>query len=299
MSSPSPVDPDTATRDALAFLASRIDYERCGTMPYDPWRLGLDRMRRLLEKLGSPERGLPIVHVAGTKGKGSTSAMIAASLSATGYRSGLFTSPHLENVGERMTVDGRVCREEELAALVGVLRPAVEALDREAAAEGSSPGSVSTGGPTYFEIITAVALLHFAREKVEVAVLEVGLGGRLDATTACTPRVSVITSISFDHMRQLGNTLAAIAGEKAGIIKHGVPVISGVVADEPREVIRQACRERGSPLEELQVDFHYEYQPPRHLEQGPQSGRLDFYEVRPPLTPTLSRKKRGRLKTWP
>lgn len=121
-----------------------------------------------------------------------------------------------------------------------------------------------------------MALLHFARRNVAAAVLEVGLGGRLDATNVCRPRVAVITSISLDHTQQLGDTPAAIAGEKAGIIKPGVPVVSGVTEDEPREVIRRACRERGCRLVELGVDFDFRYRPPQHLELAPACGRLDF-----------------------
>ena len=150
-------------------------------------------------------------------------------------------------------------RGRRITALVDLLRPAVEALDRRAA-----PGQ---SGPTFFEIITAMALLHFQRQKVQAAVLEVGLGGRLDATNVCQPVVSVITSISFDHMQQLGNTLAAIAGEKAGIIKPGVPVVSGVVEPEPRDVIREVCRKRGCRLVERDTDFAFDYHPPRHLER--------------------------------
>ncbi len=131
-------------------------------------------------------------------------------------------------------------------------------MDREAARRGG--GRI---GPTYFEILTAAAFLLFARAKIDLAVLEVGLGGRLDATNVCTPAVSVITSISFDHTRQLGGTLAAIAGEKAGIAKRGVPLVSGVTADEPRQVIRQVCRRRRCRLLELGVDFDFEYRPPR------------------------------------
>ena len=130
--------------------------------------------------------------------------------------------------------------------------------------------------PTFFEIITAMAFVHFAREKVDAAVMEVGLGGRLDATNVCRPVVSVITSISFDHTQQLGNTLALIAAEKAGIIKPGVPVVSGVIEPEPRDVIRQVCRERGAPLVERGTDFDFSYEPPRHLEREAARGRLEL-----------------------
>ena len=159
-------------------------------------------MRSLLAKLGNPQDSLPIIHVAGTKGKGSTSAMIASILSTAGYRTGLFTSPHLERVEERIVFDGRQCSETEFTALIETVRPVVEELDRAAAG-----GNFEEIGPTYFEILTAMALLYFKRKNATAVVLEVGLGGRLDSTNVCLPKVSVITSISFDHTLQLGNTL--------------------------------------------------------------------------------------------
>src|ERR1700754_3286386 len=221
---------------ALDWLMARINYERTG-VPYQARQLKLDRMRQLLTRLGQPDAGMKIVHVAGTKGKGSTSAMIAAMLSAAGYRTGVFSSPHLEQIEERFAVDGQPCTSDELVALVNRMIPVVRAMDEEAAADGDS-----TAGPTYFEVTTAMALVHFVERQVDAAVLEVGLGGRLDSTNVCLPVVSVITSISFDHMRQLGNTLASIAREKAGIIKPGVPVICGVLNEEPQTVIAAAAR---------------------------------------------------------
>ena len=249
---------------------------------------------------------MPIVHVAGTKGKGSTSAMVAAVLSAAGYRTGLFTSPHLDRVEERIAVDGQPCSAEELADLVERVRPAVEAMDRaRRVVRGEGPGVRAEGsgksgpiskspnpqslisnpqslipipplGPTYFEILTAMAFEHFRRRRVDAAVLEVGLGGRLDSTNVCSPCVSIITSISFDHTKQLGETLAAIAVEKAGIIKPGVPVVSGVDAEEPREVIRRIARQNGCRLVELGVDFSFDYRPPRHLERAASPAQFDF-----------------------
>ena len=168
---------------AVQFLLGRIDYERMLSMPTAEAAYKLNRMRDLLHRLGNPQAGLPIVHVAGTKGKGSTAAMIAAVLSAAGRRTGLFTSPHLDRVEERIAIDGQPCSAEELADLINAVRPAVEAMDR-AAAESDPPEH----GPTYFEIITAMALLHFARRNAAAAVLEVGLGGRLDSTNVCRPR---------------------------------------------------------------------------------------------------------------
>jgi len=262
--------------EALDWLASRIDYERTRLMPYEERCLHLDRMRGLLALLGGPERNLWVVHVAGTKGKGSTSAMIAAILQTAGYTTGLFTSPHLGKLQERFRINSQMPTDEELLRLFNVIRPAVCQMDEQAAVR-----TPSEKGPTYFEILTALALLHFAQQKVQAAVLEVGLGGRLDATNVCQPFVSVITSISFDHTQQLGNTLEAIAGEKAGIIKPGRPVISGVVQPGPREVIRQVCQTRQAPLIELDTHFQYQYYPPKNLPEGRSYGRMDFEYVGP------------------
>lgn len=256
-------------QDALSFLYDRIDYERAVAMPYGRRALSLDRMRELLARLDNPQNGLPIVHVAGTKGKGSTSAMIAAALSAGGFSTGLYTSPHLERLEERFAIDGTACGAEELIELIETLRPIVAELDRQARLAGEA-------GPTYFELTTAIGLLHFARRRVDAAVLEVGLGGRLDSTNVCWPCVSVITSISFDHMQQLGNTLEAIAREKAGIVKHGVPVISGVTAEGPRREIEQVCRTTAAPLVQLGRDFDFAYHPAAAVEQGPAWPSIDF-----------------------
>ncbi len=247
-------NPNSARQAALDWLKSRINYERTAFVPYQERQLKLDRMRQLLTRLGQPDAGMKIVHVAGTKGKGSTSAMVAAMLTAAGYRTGLFSSPHLERIEERFAVDGQLCTADELATLVDRVNAVVRPMDEEAAADGDSDG-----GPTYFEITTAMALLHFVERQADAVILEVGLGGRLDSTNVCLPAVSVITSISFDHMRQLGYTLAAIAGEKAGIIKPGVPVISGVIDSEPQAVIANIAREHGCRLIQLGRDFRFTY----------------------------------------
>ncbi|MFW6124624.1 MAG: bifunctional folylpolyglutamate synthase/dihydrofolate synthase, partial [Pirellulales bacterium] len=248
--------------------------------PYGDRDLGLGRMRELLRRLGDPQRRPAIIHVAGTKGKGSTAAMLSAALTAAGHRVGRFTSPHLERLEERLAIDGVPCSADELVDLVERLRPVVAAMDREAAAARPAGRHGVAHGPTYFELTTAMALLHFAARDCGLAVLEVGLGGRLDSTNVCTPLVSVITSISFDHTAQLGGTLAAIAAEKAGIIKPGVPVISGVRQPEPRGVIRRACRDAGAPLRELGVDFDCRYDPPNHLERAASPARFE-YQPRP------------------
>jgi len=244
----------SARETAIDWLRARINYERTLLAPYNERQLKLDRMRTLLTRLGQPDAGMKIVHVAGTKGKGSTSAMIAAMLSAAGYRTGVFSSPHLQRIEERFAVDGQPCTESEFVALVDRLRPIVAAMDAEAEAEGDPQG-----GPTYFEATTAIALVHFVERAVDAAVLEVGLGGRLDSTNVCLPTVSVITSISIDHTQQLGNSLAAIAREKAGIIKPGVPVVCGVTEAEPQAVIAGAAQERGCRLIQAGRDFRYRY----------------------------------------
>lgn len=246
--------PCAAREAALSWLLARINYEYTALPPYQSRQLKLDRMRQLLTRLGQPDAGLKIVHVAGTKGKGSTSVMIAAMLSAAGYRTGLFSSPHLERIEERFAVDGQSCTADELVTLINRMKSDARAMDEEAAAEGDP-----SGGPTYFELTTAMALLHFVERKTDAAILEVGLGGRLDSTNVCLPAVSVITSISFDHMRQLGNTLASIAREKAGIIKPGVPVICGVTDPEPQEVIAEVARDHGCRFIQLGRDFGFEY----------------------------------------
>jgi dihydrofolate synthase/folylpolyglutamate synthase len=258
---------------AMAFLLSRIDYERAIAIPYHQQEFYLNRMRDLLARLGNPQEQLSIVHVAGTKGKGSTSAMIAAALSAAGHRSGLYTSPHVDRLEERLMVDNRPCSERTFVALLEQVRPIVEQMD----AEGQQQ-TPPEPGPTYFEITTAMAMLHFATVETDIAVIEVGLGGRLDSTNVCQPLISVITSISFDHTQQLGNTLAEIAREKAGIIKPGIPVISGVIGEEARQVIADVAHQHRCRLMQLGVDFAYDYQPPRGLDQPGTlaHGKMDF-----------------------
>lgn len=235
---------------ALDFLLRRINYERTPSVPYQTAEFKLQRMQRLMSLLGDPHLGLKAIHIAGTKGKGSTAAMIASVLGAASYRTGLYTSPHLERIEERIVIDGQPCPADEFVRLAMQVQPAVEQLDREAQAVGTS-------GPTFFEVTTAMAFLHFAQAQVDTAVLEVGLGGRLDSTNVCRPEICIITSISFDHTRQLGHTLAAIAGEKAGIIKPGVPIVSGVISPEPRDVIAACAAALHAPLIQRGVDYDF------------------------------------------
>jgi dihydrofolate synthase/folylpolyglutamate synthase len=254
---PGEAAPDARHVAALDFLFRRLNYERTASMPYRTHDPKLVRMRSLLEHLGDPHGGLPVIHVAGTKGKGSTSAMLAAMLNAAGYRTGLYSSPHLERVEERFVVGGRQCTRDELVEMVERLRPAVETMERDASRRGAR-----RIGPTFFELTTALAWLYFKRCEAELAVVEVGMGGRLDSTNICRPIACVITSISLDHTRQLGGTTALIAREKAGILKPGVPVISGVAAGPPRQVIEEVARQQGCPLRTLGVDFDFRYRRP-------------------------------------
>ena len=254
--SPAIMANQTPYQSATEFLLDRIDYERTPSVPYQPQVLKLERMVRLLQLLGDPHHRLPVVHVAGSKGKGSTATMVASILQHGGYRTGLFTSPHLESVEERIRLDGQACTANELVALVEEIRPIVQRMDNEAASTHQH-----LGRPTYFELITAMAMKFFADKNVDMAVLEVGLGGRLDSTNVCRPLLTVITSISLDHTRQLGNTLAAIAAEKAGIIKPTIPVVSGVPEGEASQVIAEKAQSNGSRLWQIGHDFQFRYQP--------------------------------------
>jgi dihydrofolate synthase/folylpolyglutamate synthase len=233
--------------EVLAWLDRRINFERTppggAAAPF-----GLARVRRLMAAVGGPHERLPVAHVAGTKGKGSTVAMLAAVLQEAGHRVGCYLSPHVHTLEERICVDGRPISAADLVAACAVVIPAVERLDAAAARRGAR-------GPSWFEVVTAVALVHFVRAGVEIAVLETGLGGRLDATNVSRPLVTVITSISLDHMAVLGPTIGRIAREKAGIIKRGCPVVSAVQRPAARRVIAATAARRRSRLLELGRDF--------------------------------------------
>lgn len=242
-------------RSALDFLYGRVNYERTAAIPYQSGGIKLERMVALLGELGNPHYRLPVVHVAGTKGKGSTCLWLDSICRAAGLRVGLFTSPHLERIEERIVLNGDMCTEDEFVQLTARVSEAVANLEQKAA------DPQRRMSPTFFEITTAMAMLHFEQAAVDLAILEVGLGGRLDSTNVCRPIVSVITSISYDHMKQLGNTLTLIAGEKSHIIKPGIPVISGAIEDEPATVIQARAKGVGAPLYEWQRDFNVRYEP--------------------------------------
>jgi dihydrofolate synthase/folylpolyglutamate synthase len=201
-------------------------------------KFGIDRMRPLAAALGHPERAVPCVHIAGTNGKGSVAAMLDAIFHVAGWKTGLYTSPHLVKLGERVQVDRHILSEAEITAYTRELRVVVEKL-----AEPDPDNH-----PTFFEFMTAMAFLQFARKKCDLSVIEVGMGGRLDATNIVDPEVSVITSISLDHGEFLGRDVEKIAAEKAGIIKPNRPVIMGRVPAGAEHVIRKIAEERGAPL---------------------------------------------------
>lgn len=208
-------------------------------------KYGIDRMRMLVAEIGHPERAVPIIHVAGTNGKGSTSALLDAIFHAAGWRTGLYTSPHLVKLGERVQVDRRILTEAEIVAYTRELKPAAERI------AGTSPDD----HPSFFEFMTAMAFLQFARRQCDVGIIEVGLGGRLDATNVVTPEIAVITSIGLDHCEFLGERIEQIAAEKAGIIKPGRPVVMGRVPPAAEAVIRARAAEVGAPLHSVREVF--------------------------------------------
>lgn len=225
----------------MEYLYGQINYERVAN-PGHPFRLA--RMRSLLNELGNPDRDLAIVHIGGTKGKGSTSTMVAAMLTSGGVRTGLYTSPHLNQLGERFRVDGKPCAGAELVSLVAAVREAAERMERD-----------GKGAVTFFELTTAIGLLHFKRSGCRAAVLEVGLGGRLDSTNVCTPEITALTSVGLDHQHILGERVEQIALEKAGIFKAGIPAISGVASGPAADVIQQVAESVGAPLFVRERDF--------------------------------------------
>ncbi len=227
--------------EARDFIWSLTNYERRTGYDYSAARFDLGRVRDLLHRLGDPHESIPVAHVAGTKGKGSTAAIMASICRSAGWRTGLYTSPHLHTIRERIQVDGANLSREAFAAAVSRVAEAMPGIE----------------GITSFEALTAAAFTAFAAEGVDTAVIEVGLGGRLDATNVIAPYVSVITSISKDHTAILGDSLAAIAGEKAGIIKPGIPVVSAAQDPEAARVIRARAKEVSAPIEWVGEQWRY------------------------------------------
>ncbi|HEY4336202.1 MAG TPA: folylpolyglutamate synthase/dihydrofolate synthase family protein [Puia sp.] len=279
-------------QQTLDYLFSRLPmFSRIGAAAY---RNDLTNTIALSELLGSPERKFPSVHIAGTNGKGSTSHMLAAIFQSAGYRTGLYTSPHLKDFRERIRVDGEFIRQDFIVDFVQRIRPRSEPLD-----------------PSFFEFTVAMAFEYFAVEKVDIAIIEVGLGGRLDSTNIIHPELSIITNIGFDHMNLLGNTLQAIAFEKAGIIKKDTPVVIGEHDPETAPVFESRARDENAPLtfaDQQRFISDWDYQ--RHhlkaeVSTSPTSNDKEFYTLDLPgiyqtrnLLTVLEAVHRLRAKGW-
>lgn len=265
--------------DALQFLDSFINYERVSPQ-IDEGTFRLERVIWLLKQLGDPYQKFSSIHIAGTKGKGSTAAMVAGILNAAGFRTGLYTSPHLVDLRERIQISGTQIPEVRLAQLVEMIRPLAERYQTEKESEW--------GVLTWFEVFTTLAFLFFAGERVDFAVLETGLGGRFDATNVVQPKVCGITSISLDHTAILGGDLASIAREKAGIIKEGVSVVSSPQLPQVMEVLQKIAIEKKAPFYEVGNQIRLEGKIQRDRQRRKQSfqaiGRLGSYG---PLTISL------------
>lgn len=240
-------------QEALEFLFSNTNYENAKRFRYNSDTFNLDRMHRLLALLKNPHESLTSIHIAGTKGKGSTCTMLASMLTANGYKTGVYTSPHVLDIRERMAIDGQMVSEEEMTKLIKKVAVAVR--------------SMNDDPPTFFELMTAMSMLYFFKEKVDFAIFETGLGGRLDSTNVITPILTGITSISIDHHRQLGNTVSLIAAEKAGIIKKGVPVVTVSQDPEAMAVIRKQALAMKAPIcvTGKDVDFSCRFESSREL----------------------------------
>lgn len=249
-----PPPPAPGYTKALKFLSSLTDFERLRIVRYNTQNFDLDRMRSLLKKLGNPHDQYRSVHVAGTKGKGSTCAMIASMLQANSYKVGLYTSPHLLDIRERIVVNGEVISQVDFTRLLRLVEPIVLRMKPM---------------PTYFDVLTAIAFKHFAEQKIDIAVVETGLGGRLDSTNVIKPEVTAITNISKDHMQQLGNTLPKIAEEKAGIFKHGVPAVTVMQEPDVEATLKHVADKVGAPFDVCgkSIEFSFRFESSRL--QGP------------------------------
>jgi len=222
----------TRYQEALDYIYSFVDYSLTKNLRYSPEKFNLSRMYRFLELIGNPHQDYATIHVAGTKGKGSICAMISSILSHSGYITGFYSSPHMIYFTERIRIGDQLISQKEIADYVDYLKPFIDQVEQI----------------TTFEITTALAFKYFSDQKVDFAVIEVGLGGRFDATNVITPKVSVISTISFDHTKILGNTLSKIAFEKSGIIKNNVPVVVSRQKRTAMKMIQSIAQERSAPL---------------------------------------------------
>ena len=260
-------------QQALDYIWSFVDYETT-PRPFDAANYDLRRMEELLFRLGEPHLSARSVHIAGSKGKGSTAAMITSALITAGYSTGLYISPHLNDPRERIRVDDELITEAELIALVERLKPEIAAMSQKA----------TYGQLTTFEVLTALGFTCFKMKGADFQVVEVGLGGRVDATNLVQPEVCIITSISLDHTDVLGDSLPALAAEKAGIIKPGIPVVTSPQRDEVAQVIEEICVSRGAPLLRVGRDVTWQrldFDSSQQLLEV--EGRLSEYELTLPL----------------
>jgi dihydrofolate synthase/folylpolyglutamate synthase len=243
-------------KEAINYLYARTDYEKEMALRYNVTTFNLDRMEKLLSLVGKPHKKIATAHIAGTKGKGSTAAMLAKMLEANGYDVGLYTSPHVVHLHERITVNSKMISEREMLGLLNRIYAPVEKMSK-------------TEAPTFFEIMTALAFMHFADVKTDIAIIETGLGGRLDSTNVIRPEVVGITSLSIDHQQQLGKTLDSIAREKAGVFKRGVPAITVQQAPEAMEILKLHAAAVKAPLSVTGHDIDFSYRFENSREHGP------------------------------
>lgn len=261
-------------RQAEEYLDSFVNYEQIPGISYAQPGYSLRHVEELLNRMGNPQFAARTVHIAGTKGKGSVAAMTARVLTASGYRTGLYTSPHFHSLRERISVDGSLISEAEFAATMAEIRPFIESVRQDAALRQL----------TYFEVLTALAFACFKKEQVDFQVLEVGLGGRLDATNVAKPAVCIITSISLDHTQILGNSLGQIAREKAGIVKPGCWVVISPQPEEAASAIKEICREKEAKVVQVGENIKWHKTGGDMFHQSLViEGRRNNYDVRIPL----------------
>ncbi len=242
--------------EAIKYLFNRTNYEQEKHLRYNVDTFNLKRMEHLLSRVGNPHTKIDTVHIAGTKGKGSTATMLANMLEANGYKVGLYTSPHVVNLHERIMVNSEMISRTAMLGLLNRIYKAVETVTK-------------TSAPTFFEIMTALAFMHFVDSKADVAVIETGLGGRLDSTNVIKPKVVGITNLSFDHQKQLGSTIEEIAKEKAGIFKQGVPIVTVQQDPNAMRVLRAQAAAVKAPISVTGVDIDFSHRFETSSEHGP------------------------------
>jgi dihydrofolate synthase/folylpolyglutamate synthase len=243
-------------KEAIRYLFTKTDYEKESRLSYNITTFNLSRMEKLLSMLGNPHKKVQTVHIAGTKGKGSTATMLARMLEANGYKVGLYTSPHVVNLHERITINSKLITDSEMLGLLNRVHGPIEKMPEN-------------NSPTFFEIMTTLALIHFVDTNVDIAVIETGLGGRLDSTNVINPKVVGITSLSIDHQHLLGRTIGSIAKEKAGIFKRGVPAVTVQQDPAAMRVLKSAATSIKAPLSITGTDIDFSYRFETSREHGP------------------------------